>query len=198
MRGGSVTLDDQSGEKTFLYQRRTEEDCNSRSWVKRQKECVGGFFSHTVSLSETSAPLEIVSRLFGTKLITSIILGSRWTCFMQPLNLGISEVPSLFFFNLQSLPSYFPWTCQSPDLNAFFLDGESKVWKTSRNLSEAKDKEWTSQFWIETTKPLCLHPSNVYWVTNLCRILFRSLACVKNQNKRWFRLSWLERSSYFT
>lgn len=103
-----------------------------------------------------------------------------------------------FFFNLQSLPSYFPWTCQSPDLNAFFLDGENKVWKTSRNLSEAKDKEWTSQFWIETTKPLCLHPSNVYWVTNLCRILFRSLACVKNQNKRWFRLSWLERSSYFT
>lgn len=77
MRGGSVTLDDQSGEKTFLYQRRTEEDYNSRSWVKRQKECVGGFFSHTVSLSETSAPLEIVSRLFGTKLITSIILGSQ-------------------------------------------------------------------------------------------------------------------------
>lgn len=53
-----------------------------------------------------------------------------------------------FFFNLQSLPSYFPWTCQSPDLNAFFLDGESKVWKTSRNSSEAKDKEWTSQVWI--------------------------------------------------
>lgn len=74
---GSVTLDYQSGEKTFLYQRLTEEDCNSRNWVKRQKECVGGFFSHTVILSETSAPLEIVSMLFGMKLIISIILDSR-------------------------------------------------------------------------------------------------------------------------
>lgn len=74
--GGSVTLDYQSGEKTFLYPRLTEEDCKSRNWVKRQKGCVGGFFSHTVILSETSAPLEIVSRLFGMKLIISIILDS--------------------------------------------------------------------------------------------------------------------------
>lgn len=59
-----MTLDYQSGEKSLLYKRLAEEGCSVRSWVKRQKGYVGGFFSHTVILSETSAPLEIVSRLF--------------------------------------------------------------------------------------------------------------------------------------
>lgn len=73
--GGSVTLGYQSGEKGFFYQRLTEEGCNIRNWAKRQKEDVV-FFSHTVILSETSAPLEIFPTLFGMKLIIYIILDS--------------------------------------------------------------------------------------------------------------------------
>lgn len=72
-----MTLDYQSGEKSFLYQRLTGGGCNVRNWVKRQNEYVAEFFSHTVILSETSAPLEIVSRLFGMTLIISIILDSQ-------------------------------------------------------------------------------------------------------------------------
>lgn len=63
-----MTLDFQNGERSFLYQRLTKEDCNMRSRGKRQKEHVDGFFTHTKILSETSAPLEIVSRLLGMKL----------------------------------------------------------------------------------------------------------------------------------
>lgn len=73
-----MTLDYQSGEESFLYQRLTEEGRSTRNPVKRQKEYVGGgFFSHTVILSETSAPLDIVSRLSGMKLVIFIILDSR-------------------------------------------------------------------------------------------------------------------------
>lgn len=72
-----MILDYQSGEERFLYQRLTEEGCNIRNWVKRHKENVAGFFSHTVILSKTSAPLEIVSRLFGMKLIISIIFDGQ-------------------------------------------------------------------------------------------------------------------------
>ena len=64
-----------------------------RSRVKNiQKEYVDGF-SHTEILSEVSAPLEIVSRLLGTKFVIAITPDSPCAHFMQHLNLGVSEVP---------------------------------------------------------------------------------------------------------
>lgn len=102
MRADQWPLTTRVGKKSFLYQRLTEEDCNKRNGVERQKEYVDGFFTHTKILSEASAPLEIVSRLLGMKLVISIIPNSLWTCFMQHLNEGISEVLRLSLIYLQS------------------------------------------------------------------------------------------------
>lgn len=50
-------------------------------------------FSHTEILSDVSAPLEIVSRLLGTKFVIAITPDGPCARFVQHLNLGISEVP---------------------------------------------------------------------------------------------------------
>lgn len=50
-------------------------------------------FPHREILSEVSAPLEIVSRLLGTKFVVAITPDGLCARLMQHLNLGISEMP---------------------------------------------------------------------------------------------------------
>lgn len=67
-----MTLHYQSGERRFLHKTLTEDDSNMKNRGKRQKEHVDGCFTHSKILSEASAPLEIVSRLLGIKLVVPI------------------------------------------------------------------------------------------------------------------------------
>lgn len=106
--GQTVTLDDQSGEKkSFLHQRLTEEVATWGAGLRSRRNTWMDF-PHREILSEVSAPLEIVSRILGTKFVVAITPDGLCARLMQHLNLGISEMPDFPWLSC-SLPSYFTW-----------------------------------------------------------------------------------------
>lgn len=141
-----MTLDDQSGKKRVSSTKDLTEEVATWGAGLRSRRNTWMNFSHKEILAEVSAPLEIVSRLLGTKFVIAITPEGLCACLMQHLSLGISEVPDSLWFSC-SLPSYFTWMLlwvriQSPDLIARFLDGDNKAWKASRNLLEVREAHY--------------------------------------------------------